>query len=191
MKNLKNGFTLLEILTTISILVIISYFCLKIASLVLTNWANHSNKQNNEKEIKRTFNILEEDLEMAFPYFLIDNSQNEQKLSFYSNSKEDEIKKIIYEVGFNSECNAYGLFRFSENCENIEYYNINNSLLKINPSLSRVFNVENMIIKDIELFSINQINNPFNNSPIGIEIIIKTKNNEELSKTFVLITEPL
>lgn len=123
MKCLKSsssrGFTLLEVLTATAILVMACVLVLKISTQVLDTWGNTSERLSSEMEANLALDVMEEDLETAFPHFWIYNEVNHERMNksirlcFYSEGRNGEWSALAYQVGYDKTRKRHGLYRYA------------------------------------------------------------------------------
>lgn len=113
MKLLRNGgFTLVEVLTATAILVMACVLVLKVSTQVLDTWKNVSEKSSDSIEANLALDMLEEDLEAAFPHFWICKVDGGIRLCFYKQERKGEWRALAYQVGYDEVKKRHGLYRY-------------------------------------------------------------------------------
>lgn len=113
------GFTLLEALTATAILVMACVLVLKISTQVLGTWGAASEKSLGEVEAGLALDVMEEDLETAFPHFWVYDEVHSEgmkksiRLCFYRQGGDGEWSALAYQVGYDKFKKRHGLYRYA------------------------------------------------------------------------------
>lgn len=192
---IDKGFTLIEVLIATTILVMACLLTVKISTQVLDAWARAEKNSSNEIETHLALNIMEEDLETAFPQFWVYNENNSNKtkndiqLSFYSYGRNGNWQAISYQIGLDKKTKKKGLYRhaqeINDDIKQLKHLPQPQNLIKI-PS--------NLLVSDIVNFSVNflykdkegstqwSFNEVYEGSAISAEISIELSKSKTIKK---------
>lgn len=157
----NQAFTLLEVLTATTILLIVCAFVLKISTQVLDTWGYTSKKINTEREVQTVLEILKQDLETALPYFWIYNenangAEKIKQLCLFSYTDGDKPYAIAYEANYDPVGRAYAIYRHALKMDNSPKYSVKFedplSLLRMSSKQTAV--PSNLLAKNIRNFSV-------------------------------------
>lgn len=199
----KRGFTLLEVLTATAILVMACVLVLKISTQILDTWGSASESLSAETEGNLALDVMEEDLETAFPHFWVysasknNDIQNGIRLCLYREGRNDELNTLTYQAGYDKTKKRYGLYRCVVTDERKKLTNLLYLSEISNPEqipLKQIIASSNLLAKNITNFSIrfqykDEVGNkqwtseaPFIGLPICAEILLTTNDGNQLTR---------
>lgn len=131
------GFTLLEVLVGVSMMLMVCYMVLKMSSHVLDTLDRASKTLDGENDLRLALDVIARDLETSLPYYWMLGN----RFSFYGFGKAEFPNAIVYEV------DKGGLYRSVKSCGK-KYYGT--EVLEAIPlSFGEIKRSSNLVAKDV------------------------------------------
>lgn len=204
----RQGFTLLEILTAVAIMLILCGFVFKISSQVLATWGRASQQLDSGNEMKLVLDVIERDLETSLPYYWMNNIvkgefERVERLCFYSYCETDIQNIIIYEISDCEVNRVCGIYRYVRECN--KKYDVTEgleamlNLEKMQISSAEMVKASNLLARNVKGLSVKffyrdaqgkmqwTMRAPFSGTAICVDVEVIGNKGEDLSRRMTLV----
>lgn len=198
--SVKSGFTLLEVLTATAILVMACALVLKISTQVLDTWGAASRGLSAEAEASLALDVMEEDIETAFPQFWVYKGVNDEgmdksiRLCFYRQGRDAGCSALAYQVGYDKAKQRHGLYRYemARKRDIKEMVGLGEQFSPQQMPSKKIISSSNLLAKDIANFSVKFLykddkgnagwafERPFSGLPTCAEILLTTNEGQQV-----------